>query len=42
MMQLAALGLAIFGLVVPLVAILYFANKREKRDRAAAKKGRRN
>lgn len=42
MMMLVALGLAILGLVVPLVAIFYFANKREKRDRAAAKKGRRD
>jgi len=40
MMQLIALGLAILGLAIPLIAIYYFAKKREKRDLAAGRKGR--
>jgi hypothetical protein len=37
--QLIALVLAFLGLAIPLIAFLYFANRREKRDQIAAKKG---
>lgn len=40
MPQLIALGLAFLGLAIPLVAIFYFAKKREKRDRDVTEKGR--
>jgi len=39
-MQLIALVMAFLGLAIPLFAFLYFANRREKRDQIAAKKGR--
>lgn len=42
MMQMIVLGLAFLGLAIPLVALFYYANKREKRDQAARNKGRRN
>jgi len=38
-MQLIALVMAFLGLAIPLFAFLYFANRREKRDQIAAKKG---
>ena len=44
MKQLIALVLAFMGLALPLAAVFYFADrrdKREKRDRATAARGRR-
>jgi hypothetical protein len=40
MMQMVALGLAFLGLAIPLIAFFYFANRREKQDQIATRKGR--